>query len=264
MQGDNNVTVTIADRVATVTINRAAKRNALNLAMWKRLRAIYTELADLAMRGEARAVILTGTGSHFCAGADISEFDSVRSDAESGRIYEQEAEAAAVAVRDWPGPTIAAISGYAMGGGCGLALACDFRVGDATAKMGIPAARLGILYGTLDCTLLYRQVGLANAKRILYAGRPFNAQECAQIGLLDVLIEADALAAARGLAAEFASNAPLSLRGSKFILEACAAGAAEARDAEIQELIDTAMLSADYAEGRRAFAQKRTPQFIGR
>jgi enoyl-CoA hydratase/carnithine racemase len=188
----------------------------------------------------------------------------VRNDAASGRRYEEEAEAAAIAVRDWPGPTIAAISGYAMGGGCGLALACDLRVGDATARMGIPAARLGILYGTLDCTLLYRQVGLANAKRILYAGRPFDAQECAQIGLLDVLAEADALTAAHALAAAFASNAPLTLRGSKFILEACAAGTAAARDAEIQELIDAAMRSADYAEGRRAFAQKRAPQFTGR
>jgi enoyl-CoA hydratase/carnithine racemase len=261
MEPENDIAVTVADRVAVVTIDRPAKRNALNLAMWKRLRAIY---ADLAAQGEARVVVLTGAGGHFCAGADISEFDSIRDDAESGRIYEEEAEAAVIAIRDWPGPTVAAISGYAMGGGCGLALACDLRVGDATAKMGIPAARLGILYGTLDCTLLYRQVGLANAKRVLYAARPFAAEECAQIGLLDIMVEADALAAARALAADFAHNAPLTLRGSKTILEACAAGTAEARNAEIQELIDTAMSSADYAEGRRAFADKRTPKFTGR
>lgn len=261
MDSENGIAVTVANRVAIVTINRITKRNALNLAMWKRLRAIYT---DLASQGEARAVVLTGAGGHFCAGADISEFDSVRDDAESGRVYEEEAEAAAVAIRDWPGPTIAAISGYAMGGGCGLALACDLRVGDATAKMGIPAARLGILYGTLDCTLLYRQVGLASAKRVLYAARPFTAQECAQIGLLDITVESDALAAACSHAADFVHNAPLSLQGSKIILEACATGTAEARNAEIQDLIDTVMSSVDYAEGRQAFADKRPPRFIGR
>jgi enoyl-CoA hydratase/carnithine racemase len=256
-----DIKVTITGGVATVTIDRPAKRNALNLAMWRRLGAIY---AEFAADDAVRAIVLTGAGGNFCAGADISEFDSVRNDAESGRLYEQEAEAAVIAIRDWPGPTIAAISGYAMGGGCGLALACDLRVGDGTAKMGIPAARLGILYGTVDCTLLYRQIGLANAKRVLYAGRPFGSQECSQLGLLDIVVESDALAAAQNLAAEFANNAPLTLQGSKFILEACAAGAAEARDIEIQERIDTAMTSADYAEGRRAFSEKRPPRFIGR
>ncbi len=258
---ENDIAVTVADRVAVVTINRPTKRNALNLAMWKRLRTIY---ADLSAQGEVRVMVLAGAGGHFCAGADISEFDSVRDDAKSGRIYEEEAEAAVVAIRDWPGPTIAAISGYAMGGGCGLALACDLRVGDATAKMGIPAARLGILYGTLDCTLLYRQVGLANAKRVLYAARPFTADECSQIGLLDITVETDALTAACSLATDFAHNAPLTLRGSKIILDACASGTAEARHAEIQDLIDAAVSSADYAEGRRAFADKRPPKFMGR
>jgi len=260
-EGGDGFQVSLENSVAVVVINRPAKRNALSLAMWIRLRELFEELARSR---DARAVILTGAGGHFCAGADISEFDTNRNNVESGQAYEHEAEAATIAVRDWPGPTIAAISGFAMGGGCGLALACDFRVGDSTAKIGIPAARLGVLYGTLDCGLLYRQVGLANAKRVLYSGRAFEVHEATRLGLLDVTVENDALDAASDLANEFAANAPLTLSGSKFILEACAAGTAGGRAAEIQAFIDAGMASADYAEGRRAFMEKRKPVFTGR
>ena len=116
-----------------------------------------------------------------------------------------------------------------MGGGCGLALACDFRVADGTTRMGITAARLGIVYGTLDCELLYRQVGLANAKRVLFSGRHFAIEDCVAMGLVDMVATEAALDRRSGLAAEIAANAPLSVAGSKLILEAIAAGTAEAR-----------------------------------
>src|SRR5260370_13838087 len=111
--------------VATVTLNRPSKRNAVSLAMWRRLGEI---VAGFGRGSEVRAVILTGAGGNFCAGADISEFATVRADAAMGKVYEDAADGATRALRDCPLPTIAAISGYAMGGGCGLALACDFRV----------------------------------------------------------------------------------------------------------------------------------------
>ena len=258
---DRDIQLAISDGVALVTLNRPAKRNAVSLSMWRGLTAMFGEL-----RGDdrVRAVILTGAGGNFCAGADISEFAEVRADVEAGRIYEPATEEATLAIRDWPGPTTAAVSGYAMGGGCGLALACDIRVGDPSAKMGIPAARLGIIYGTLDCTLLERQVGLANAKRVLYAGRHFGFEECVRMGLLDVPDEQDALSAARDLARSYAANAPLTLRGSKLILDACADGSAAARADEIAAVIDRGMASADYAEGRQAFMEKRAPVFRGR
>lgn len=249
------------DGVAVVTLNRPAKRNAVSLAMWRRLTEIYTALRD---DGDVRVVILTGAGGNFCAGADISEFDTVRADVAAGRIYEEVAEAATIAIRDWPGPTIAAVSGYGMGGGCGLALACDIRVGDRTARMGIPAARLGIIYSAIDCGLLHRQVGLANAKRVLYAGRAFSTDECVGMGLIDILAPGDAMDAARALAAELSVNAPLSMRGSKFILEACAAGTTDARAGEIAARIEEGIESADYREGRAAFMEKRKPAFTGR
>jgi enoyl-CoA hydratase/carnithine racemase len=255
------IAVAEQDGVVTVTLNRPAKRNALSLALWRRLAEIF---AGLERQG-ARAAILTGAGSNFCAGADISEFATVRADAAMGEAYEAIADSATRAVRDCPLPTIAAISGYAMGGGCGLALACDFRVGDASTQMGIPAARLGIVYGPLDCSLLLRQVGLASAKRVLYSGRAFGLADCRQMGLVDLVAEqGSALEAARALAADLSGNAPLSIAGAKLVLEALASGTAETRAGEIDAFIARAMDSADYREGAAAFAAKRAPRFVGR
>jgi len=247
--------------ITRVVLDRPAKRNAVSLAMWRRLSDIFRELGA---RDDVRVIILTGAGGHFCAGADISEFATLRADVQSGRIYEAANEAATLALRDCPKPTIAAISGYGMGGGCALALACDLRVGDNSTRMGIPAARLGVVYGELDCALLHRQVGLANAKHILFTGRAFAAQECLNMGLLDSIASDTALAGAEALAQGIVGNAPLSLKGSKFILEALSAGATASRGAEIAGLIEGAMASADYQEGARAFLEKRPPSFSGR
>jgi enoyl-CoA hydratase/carnithine racemase len=246
--------------VAILTLNRPKKRNAVTFAMWVRLGELFRELGG---RADVRAIILAGAGGHFSAGADISEFATQRADAEAGRRYEAATEAATIAIRDCPRPTLAAVSGYGMGGGCGLALACDLRVGDATTRMGIPAARLGIVYSALDCDLLHRQVGLALAKLVLYSGRAFGIKDCLAMRLVDVRASGDALGHARGLAAELAVNAPLSLAGSKLVLEAIAAGAAEARATAIHAAIDQAMDSADYREGARAFLEKRRPAFLG-
>ena len=261
MNPTQDILVSVADSgIATVTLNRPAKRNAVSLAMWRQLGAIFTQLGT---SDDVRAVILTGAGEHFCAGADISEFSRVRFDAQSAHLYEQANEAGMVAVRDCPRPTIAAVTGYGMGGGCALALACDIRVGDATTRMGIPAARLGIVYGELDAALLYRQVGLANAKRVLYSGRYFVAQDCVAMGLLDIVAES-ALTGARTLAAEIVDNAPLSLAGSKLVLDALAAGSIADRRGEIAAMMERAVDSADYREGARAFLEKRKPVFTGR
>jgi enoyl-CoA hydratase/carnithine racemase len=247
--------------VAVVTLNRPEKRNAVSLEMWRGLGRLFTELNA---RDDVRAIILTGAGDHFCAGADISEFSKVRHDVASGRIYEEDGEAASLAIRDSNKPTIAAISGYAIGGGCGLALACDFRIADRTARMGITAARLGIVYGILDCELLYRQVGLANAKRVLFSGQHFAIDDCVAMGLVDIVAPASARETAHAYAASIAANAPLSVAGSKLILEAIAAGTARARKDEIAGVIDHAMTSADYREGATAFVEKRAPKFAGR
>lgn len=256
------IAVETAGGIALVTLDRPARRNAVSLAMWRDLRTIFE---DLGRDATVRAVILTGSGGHFCAGADISEFATVRADSAMGAVYEETADAATRAIRDCPRPTIAAVSGYAMGGGCGLALACDFRVGDATTRMGIPAARLGIVYGPLDCALLLRQVGLANAKRVLYGGRPFDLPECRDMGLVDMVAETgSALDAARTWAQQLSGNAPLSIAGAKLVLDALATGTVDARAHDIEAVIARAMDSADYREGAAAFVEKRPPRFVGR
>nr|WP_246702069.1 enoyl-CoA hydratase-related protein [Xanthobacter sp. SG618] len=259
---DTDILVSVeAEGLAVVTLNRPARRNAVSLSMWNRLEAIFL---DLKAQPEVKAVILTGAGGQFCAGADISEFSKVRSDAQSGRIYEAATERAARAIRDYPRPTIAAVSGFGVGGGCGLALCCDFRVGDATTRMGIPAARLGIVYGALDTLLLHRQVGFANAKRVLFSARFFEIDDCVAMKLVDVRADGSALDGARALADEFLDKAPMSIEGAKAVLEMISAGEAEAREAEILAIMDQAMESEDYREGGRAFLEKRKPRFIGR
>lgn len=246
--------------IVTVTLNKPARRNAVSLAMWQGLGEIYTTLGK---QSDVRAVILTGSGGNFCAGADISEFSKVRNSEASAKIYNAAGEFATQAIIDLPQPTIAAVHGYGVGGGCGLALACDLRVGDATTQMGIPAARLSIVYSTIDCDLLLRAVGLANAKLVLYSGRYFKLAECQAMGLVNIVAAGGALTGAQALAAELADLAPLSQRGAKVVLEALARGEAGKRAADIAAVQIAAVSSKDYREAAKAFLEKRKPVFTG-
>lgn len=247
--------------IALVTLNRPEKRNAVSLAMWRGLGEMF---GALAKRSDVRVVIMTGAGGNFSGGADISEFSKVRNSVEDTHVYSEAGRIATQAIMDLPQPTIAAVHGYGVGGGCGLALSCDIRVGDATTRMGIPAARLSIVYGTLDCGLLLRAVGLANAKLVLYSGRYFPLADCKSMGLIDQVSEQGALAGARELATELATRAPLSQRGAKVVLEALARGEVEQRAAEIDAVQAAAVNSEDYRAARQAFLEKRTPVFQGR
>jgi enoyl-CoA hydratase/carnithine racemase len=247
--------------IAVVTLNRPEKRNVVSLAMWRGLGEIYR---DFACRREVRVVILTGAGGHFCGGADIAEFSKVRNSIADAHAYGEAGRSATQAIIDLPQPTIAAVHGYGVGGGCGLALACDLRVGDATTQMGIPAARLSIVYGVLDSSLLLRAVGLAKAKLVLYSGRYFPVGDCHTMGLIDVVAERGALSGARALAEELSTRAPLSQRGAKLVLEALARGEVDQRAAEIAAVQEAAVNSEDYHAARQAFLEKRTPVFRGR
>jgi enoyl-CoA hydratase/carnithine racemase len=162
---------------------------------------------------------------------------------------------------------VAAISGYCLGGGLALAMECDFRLADPTARFAVPAARLGTVYTVRECRALFRVLGLAGSKRLLYSGERIDAAEALRIGLLDRLCEPgeDVLAAAADFAASaLAEAAPLSVRGHKLILHALADGMAAARAADIEDALARAMDSDDYREGIAAFAAKRPPQFRGR
>ena len=246
--------------IVVVTLNRPAKRNAISFAMWRRLGDVFTGFAD---NGDVRVVILTGAEGHFSAGADISEFPEMRSDAATAKAYTEAGHRATLAIRDLPQPTIAAAQGYCVGGGCGLALACDLRVGDATTQMGIPAAKRGIVYSVLDTELLTRTVGLPRAKLVLYSGNIFPSARCREMGLVDVMSEQGALPGAIALARDLAQRAPLSQRGSKLVLEAIARNEVPQRLAEIAAAQARAAASEDYREATQSFLEKRRPMFRG-
>ena len=261
-----NATDILVDRtdtaVAVVTINRAHRRNAMTLGMWRELSRIFAMLGGDA---GVRAIVLTGAGGAFCAGADISEFAAVRATVEDGRSYEAAVDKLHGAIQASPKPTIAAISGPCFGGGVALALSCDFRVADATAYLAIPAARLSNVYGIVETRAVYDAVGFAAAKEILFTGRRYDAAEAHGIGLVTHLASAgDALAAARALAGSMRGSAPLTIKGAKVIIEAIARNATESRAAAIRDVMDEAIASEDYKEGVAAFAARRDPVFKGR
>jgi enoyl-CoA hydratase/carnithine racemase len=246
---------------AVVTLNRPDKRNAINLAMWRGLTTIFDDLGQAA---DIRSIVLTGAGGNFSAGADIHEFATVRATAASGSSYEKAEEDALLAVVNCNKPTIAQVSGFAIGGACALSCACDFRIADKSASFFIPAGRLGIVYSRLETELVLRQVGLANAKLILFSGRRLNAEEAARLGLINELVESNVAGAVERFALQFSASAPISMAGNKFILNALASGEADRRRAEVEGWIHRSMESDDYKEGQRAFREKRAPVFTGR
>ena len=255
-----DLVVALEDSVATLTLNRPQRRNAVTLAMWNELAETFHRFADDA---RVRAVILTGAGEHFCAGADIGEFAAVRNSAESGHAYDRAVDVCSDAILHIEKPTIAAIRGFCIGGGSGLALACDFRFAAPSAVFAITAARLGIVYGMRETQNLLALVGLSSAKKILFSAERFDAEEASRIGFLDRAAE-DPIGAARDFAALLAKNAPLSISGAKTILNGLAQGTGALDFTKAHEVTERAMLSEDYREGQRAFKEKRPPLFTGR
>jgi enoyl-CoA hydratase/carnithine racemase len=256
---DDAIQSTVDDGIARVTLNRAARRNALTFALWQRLGDTFDALS--AQR-EVRAIVLTGTANSFCAGADISEFGAVRANAAQARDYEQAYEGCCNRIAASPKPTIAAINGYCMGGGCNLAMSCDFRFAAPGATFAIPAAKLSIVYGIAGTRRLLSLVGLANAKRILYSAEKFDTARALRIGFIDEIAD-DALATALAFAAHLKDSAPLTISGAKTILDALASGNGALRDGIVEQLLDQAAQSDDFREGRAAFAEKRKPRFRG-
>jgi enoyl-CoA hydratase/carnithine racemase len=244
----------------TVMFNRPAKRNCISLAMWEDLGNLF---ADLDVNRSVRTIILTGAGGHFSSGADISEFESLRNKPEIAEEYEAAAERALQAIYRCSKPTIAAVSGVCVGGGCSLALACDIRIADRSARVGITASRIGIVYGQFELTLLLSAVSLANAKRIMFTGEIFPAERAHELQLVSDLTD-DPLSKAKSISDQICQNAPLSISGAKFILSALHSGEIAKQSTEITRRIREAVESEDYVEGRRAFAEKRPPRFTGR
>lgn len=254
--------VSLDGAVATVAIDNPPKRNALDLDMWSAFPAI---MASLAADERVRAVVIRGAGAAaFASGADISEFETVRADAAGGRRYEAANEAAFWAVAGCPKPVLAMIRRFCLGGGVGLALACDLRVAEDRATFGIPAARLGVGYPPGAMSLVVAALGAAAAKDLFFTARRIGAAEARALGLLQqVVADAELEGCALALAQTVAANAPLTIRAAKAAIND-AAGLSFPRSPDPAALADACFDSADYREGRTAFLEKRSPVFTGR
>jgi len=247
-------------RLAIVTLDRPARRNALDQAGWQALGDAFRLLrSDDALRG----IILTGAGGAFCAGDDIAAFAAVRDDPPARQAYWDCIMGAYAAVSASRVPVVAAVSGPCIGGGCTLALRCDFRIADATARFGVPPARLGLVYPPESTQLLVATAGSSMARRMLYTGAMIGAAEARDCGLADALSE-DALAAARGLVMPMLDAAPISVAAAKLACDAAMAGRGTEVAEQVRALSRLADASEDYREGARAFAEKRKPRFTGR
>ncbi|MSO38520.1 MAG: enoyl-CoA hydratase [Acidimicrobiia bacterium] len=254
------------DHVGLLTIDRPERRNALNAELCGELRE------RLENSHQLRAIVITGEGTAFCAGADIARRaeDNDRSSAGSGGLehggsdtFRPAFELLLDAIVDHPAPVIAAINGPALGAGLQLAVACDFRVVADHAKLGIPAARLGIVLSAANVRRLALLVGHAAARDLLLTGRDVDVDEAKAMGLVS-RHGSDAKAAALHLARELAALAPLTVKGHKRALNlVMTQGDREAIDVELRALEEAAFLSDDLQEGLNAFGEKREPRFLG-
>ncbi|HSE91036.1 MAG TPA: enoyl-CoA hydratase/isomerase family protein [Candidatus Binatia bacterium] len=246
--------------VATVQLNRPQKKNSLNARMRTEMETL---LHDLARKSEIRAVIITGGDEIFCAGADIGEIEGTSS-AEAAYQHAREFQILFDQVESLPQPVIAAVSGWALGGGCELALAADFRIASETARFGLPEIKIGAFPGGGGTQRLARLIGVAKAKEMILTGDPITAQEALAAGLvMKVASQAKYLEEATSLAARLAALPRLALQASKMLINRSQeVDLATGLEFEARTFAGIAHTH-DLAEGTKAFLEKRKPNFTG-
>jgi enoyl-CoA hydratase/carnithine racemase len=249
--------------VATITFNRPEQRNAISYAMWKELSPVLSDLDD---DPEIRCVVITGAGDEaFSAGADIKDFEEHRSNSVKGEIYNNAINRSLATLAGMGTPTISMVRGYAVGGGCELAVATDLRIAAEGSHFGIPVARLGISVGHREMKGLVDLVGKGNALYILFSGRLLDSSEALRIGLVNQIVALDDLETyTYRLAEDIANLAPLSHAVNKQTLnQVIAKPSLTGLTKEEADLPLTQFDTRDYQEGYRAFLEKRQPSFIG-
>jgi enoyl-CoA hydratase len=235
----------------------------LNLVTGEMMERLDAALDDITRDETVRAVVLTGAGTRaFCAGSDVKEFESLAGRVAKGKLLYEKYVYRKLA--ELPVPTIAAIEGDALGGGLELALCCDLRLAGASARLGMPEVRLGVIPGSGGTQRLPAVVGPARAKELILVGELINAERAEQIGLVNAVAPAgEALAAATAVAEQIAARGPFAVREAKRLIE-------RARDLDLDaglaaelDASDRVFSSADMLEGARAFLTKRPPDFTG-
>lgn len=249
--------------IGWMIFNNPARHNALSLEMWQ---AIGDILESFENDDQVRVVIMRGAGGKaFVSGADISEFDSKRSNAEQRRSYGRIAGRATQWMNNLTKPLIGLIEGYCIGGGLGTALSADIRIATPDSQFGIPAAKLGLGYEYEGLVRLANLVGPSRARDIMFTARFMPAAEALDMGLINYIYARDEIEqACIAYAERIAANAPLTVRAAKAAINGWENHADKEEQQRLRAMVDACFDSEDYKEGRRAFAEKRTPEFVGK
>jgi enoyl-CoA hydratase/carnithine racemase len=253
-----------AEAVARLTISNPERRNALDHEI---LDAIAEVLPQLDRGIETRCVVLTGAPPLFSAGYDIATIPEQTFERDAEALVAHPFHAAMEAIAHHPWPTIAAVNGHCLGGGLELAITCDLRLCAEGAKLGMPPAKLGLIYGHTGLRKFLDTVGLPYTKELFLTGRNLDAARAERIGLVNQVVgEGELEDEAISLAAAIAENAPLSMRGNKHAIDLLNANPelTDQQEAGLVALRESCFSSADFREGIRAFAEKRRPQWTGR
>ena len=250
------------DGVARVIFNRPERLNAMSLNSWEGLVEVMDTFgADRSLR----VVTLEGAGGRsFVSGADISEFDTIRSNPDTAAHYDAVVHAALEGIATLPVPSLALIDGYCIGGGLEIALSCDIRIASETAVFALTPAKLGLGYSYYGIELIERVAGAATAADLLFSGRRVKADEAHALGLCERVYAAEGFdEASLAAVVEIAANAPLTIRSAKAALLDLRKPPSDRNREHVNSMIAACTESDDYREGRSAFAQKRRPEFKG-
>jgi enoyl-CoA hydratase/carnithine racemase len=261
MKAPGDISVDISDGIATLRLASPARRNAISTSMWQKIAAFA---GDVGERSDVRVVIIRGDGEEmFSAGADISDFATARSGEGQARAYDDLVESTCKAIEAIPQPTIGMIFGGCMGAGSSVAASCDLRVAADDAFFAVPAAKLGLGYDPRGIARFIRVFGAGATRQVLFTADRLPAARAHALGAVHVIApKGDVEAAAIALAQKMVGNAPLTIKAAKAAISALVTDNSDLL-AEAERLYAAADASADYAEGRLAFTEKRPPRFTG-